>query len=292
MGHVRIQGRSSLTWILASLFASLVVLNCGPEDESAQRQPTAKQNPGGDVQPLKPANAEKAPPEPAKPPEWKRPRFEERKDERARMVKEQIQARGRDVKDKRVLEAMREAPRHLFVKPEDSAEAYADHPLPIGYGQTISQPYIVALMTELLEVKPGDRVLEIGTGSGYQAAVLSELTPNVYTIEIVKELGRQATERLKKLGYETVQVRVGDGYFGWEEHGPFDGIIVTCAAGHVPPPLLRQLKNGGRMVIPIGEAYEIQHLVVVSKNESGKITTRQVLPVGFVPMTGRIQGGS
>jgi protein-L-isoaspartate(D-aspartate) O-methyltransferase len=147
-------------------------------------------------------------------------------------------------------------------------------------------------MTELLEVKPGDRVLEIGTGSGYQAAVLSELTPNVYTIEIVKELGRQATERLKKLGYETVQVRVGDGYFGWEEHGPFDGIIVTCAAGHVPPPLLRQLKNGGRMVIPIGEAYEIQHLVVVSKNESGKITTRQVLPVGFVPMTGRIQGGS
>jgi protein-L-isoaspartate(D-aspartate) O-methyltransferase len=161
--------------------------------------------------------------------------------------------------------------------------------LPIGYGQTISQPYIVALMTELLEAQAGDKVLEIGTGSGYQAAVLNELTPRVYTIEIVKPLYERAVKRLDKLGYKTIQTRLADGYDGWKEHAPFDGIIVTCAAGHVPPPLWEQLKEGGRMVIPVGGVYETQRLLVLTKQEGGKRQSRNVLPVRFVPMTGKIE---
>lgn len=221
--------------------------------------------------------------------EWEKPRFEEREEERARMVLEQIAARN--VEDESVLEAMRHVPRHLFVPESYAGSAYADRPLPIGHGQTISQPFIVAFMTELLQVKPGDLILEIGTGSGYQAAVLSELTPNVYTIEIIEELGEQATERFEELGYRSINVRIGDGYFGWNEHAPFDGIIVTCAAGHIPPPLLEQLKPGGRMVIPVGGVYEVQYLVRVTKDEEGRIRSQRLLPVRFVPMTGRAEEG-
>ncbi len=223
------------------------------------------------------------------PPAWNRPRFEERREQRERMVREQIAAPGREVKDARVLEAMRQVPRHRFVPTSYGFTAYADSALPIGHGQTISQPYIVAMMTELLQVEPGERVLEIGTGSGYQAAVLSELTPHVYSIEIVEVLCERASELLAKLGYETINVKTGDGYFGWEEHGPFEGIIVTCAAGHVPPPLLEQLKPGGRMVVPVGGAYETQYLILVTKDEGGELRSEQILPVRFVPMTGRIQ---
>lgn len=215
------------------------------------------------------------------------PRFDERVEERKRMVAEQIAARG--VVNAAVLDAMEQVPRHRFVPASDAKSAYADRPLPIGHGQTISQPFIVALMTEILEVKPGDRVLEIGTGSGYQAAVLTELTPYVYTIEIIEALGKQAKERLETLGYQTVGVKIADGYYGWEDEAPFDGIIVTCAAGHIPPPLLAQLERGGRMVIPVGAVYDVQYLVRVTKDEDGAIRSEALLPVRFVPMTGRVQ---
>jgi protein-L-isoaspartate(D-aspartate) O-methyltransferase len=224
--------------------------------------------------------------------DWPRPRNTERQAERERMVRTQIAASGflRDgITDERVLAAMRAVPRHAFVPPNYQSAAYDDTPLPIGHGQTISQPYIVALMTELLELHPGDRVLEIGTGSGYQAAVLAELTPYVYTIEIIEPLQRQAAERLQRLGYATVRCRLGDGYDGWPEYAPFDAIIVTCAAGHVPAPLWDQLKPGGRMVIPIGGTYDTQRLVVLTKQADGSRKSRSVLPVRFVPMTGRIQ---
>ncbi|MFQ5805789.1 MAG: protein-L-isoaspartate(D-aspartate) O-methyltransferase [Phycisphaerae bacterium] len=224
--------------------------------------------------------------------QWPRPRTDHRQRERDRMVDSQI-GRGSlfhdAVKDQRVLAAMRSVPRHEFVPERRRDSAYDDTPLPIGYGQTISQPYIVALMTALLDVKEGQRVLEIGTGSGYQAAVLNELTPHVHSIEILEPLYKQATERFDKLGYKTVQTRLGDGYDGWKEHAPFDGVIVTCAAGHVPPPLWEQLKEGGRMVIPIGGVYETQRLLVLTKQTGGRRKSRNVLPVRFVPMTGKIQ---
>ncbi len=218
------------------------------------------------------------------------PRFEERKEERERMVDTQMSGFGRPaVDDKRVLDAMRNVPRHLFVPDYVSLIAYSDGPLPIGQGQTISQPYIVAFMTQLLEVDPDDRVLEIGTGSGYQAALLSELTPYVYSIEIIRDLAERAGETLTVLGYNTIKVRAADGYHGWEEYAPFDGIIVTCASGHIPPPLLDQLKPGGRMVIPVGGQFETQRLIVVRKNADGGISTSDKLPVRFVPMTGRAE---
>jgi protein-L-isoaspartate(D-aspartate) O-methyltransferase len=220
---------------------------------------------------------------------WPKPRFEEREGERDRMVREQISAPGRDIKDPRVLDAMRAVPRHLFVPSGYRGAAYADSPLPIGSGQTISQPYIVAFMTEALDVQPGERVLEIGTGSGYQAAVLGELTPHVFTIEIIKELAEQAAQRLQELGYSTIKVKAGDGYFGWREHAPFDAVIVTCAAGHVPAPLLDQLRPGGRLVIPVGGPYATQYLVLVTKDQKGELRSAQLQPVQFVPMTGRIQ---
>jgi protein-L-isoaspartate(D-aspartate) O-methyltransferase len=185
------------------------------------------------------------------------------------------------------MNAMTKVPRHEFVPAHLRNDAYANIPLPIGKGQTISQPFIVALMTDLLETKKDDVVLEIGTGSGYQAAVLAELVKKVYTIEIIKELGESARERLARLTYKNVEVRIADGYFGWEEHAPFDSIIVTAAAGHVPPPLIRQLKPGGRIVIPVGSAYQVQMLMVVKKDASGKLKTEQVLPVRFVPLTGK-----
>ena len=203
---------------------------------------------------------------------------------RARMVREQLLPRG--ITDKRVLEAMQTVPRHFFVEDALRAQAYGDFPLPIGEGQTISQPYIVAVMTELLNPRPGDRILEVGTGSGYQAAVLAELVKEVYTIEIIEPLGLAARKRLKILGYDNVTVRIGDGYYGWPEKGPFDGIVVTAAASHVPPPLLAQLKPGGRMIIPVGSRYLTQQLVLINKKEDGTLQTRQLLPVRFVPLTG------
>jgi protein-L-isoaspartate(D-aspartate) O-methyltransferase len=203
--------------------------------------------------------------------------------QRREMVKDQIADRG--IKDSATLQAMEAVPRHEFV-PEDYREyAYNDGPLPIGYGQTISQPYIVALMTELANLSKGKKALEIGTGSGYQAAVLAQIIDSVYTVEIIKELGESARDRLVKLGYGKVNVKIGDGYFGWEEHAPFDAIIVTAAAEHIPPPLIKQLKDGGRMVIPVGHPYFTQNLVLVEKKD-GKVTSRDIIPVRFVPLTG------
>jgi protein-L-isoaspartate(D-aspartate) O-methyltransferase len=207
--------------------------------------------------------------------------------ERDRLVTQTIEARG--VTDPDVLEAMRSVPRHLFVPEDERRRAYTDQALPIGYGQTISQPYIVAYMTEALQVERGDKVLEIGTGSGYQAAVLAELTDRVYTIEIIEELAESAADRLNVLGYDEVAVKNADGYYGWEEHAPFDGIIVTAAAGHVPPPLVRQLKPGGRIIIPIGGVYSIQQLTLLEKEAPDSITTRQLMAVRFVPFTGEAQ---
>jgi len=185
-----------------------------------------------------------------------------------------------------VVAAMEKVERHRFVPAALATVAYLNRPLPIGYGQTISQPFIVALMTNLMQVKPGDRVLEIGTGSGYQAAVLAEMGSSVYSIEIIEELGKEAGERLKSLGYRNVHTRVGDGYYGWPEAAPFDAIIVTAAASHVPPPLLKQLKPGGRMVIPLGTQFMTQYLMLVEKQQDGSVTNRQTLPVRFVPLTG------
>lgn len=185
----------------------------------------------------------------------------------------------------RVLDVMRRVQRHLFVPEDVRPLAYQDRPVPIGYGQTISQPFIVALMTHLLEPEPDDVVLEIGTGSGYQSAVLSPLVDKVCTIEIVPPLGEGAAARLAELGYDNVETRIADGYHGWPECGPFDGIVVTAAADHVPPPLVEQLAPGGRMVIPVGGAFATQHLTLVEKTASGEIRARQLLPVRFVPFT-------
>lgn len=188
--------------------------------------------------------------------------------------------------DPRVMRAMATVPRHKFVPLMQRPFAYLNRPLPIGHGQTISQPYIVAIMTDLIKPKPGHRVLEIGTGSGYQAAILSEVVKEVYTIEIIRPLGEDAAARFKDLNYKNVKSRIGDGYYGWKEAAPFDGIVVTAAAGHVPPPLIQQLKSGGRMIIPVGSRFMVQHLVIVEKDMQGKVTTRQILPVRFVPLTG------
>jgi len=223
---------------------------------------------------------------------WHRPRSKERRDERDRLVDRYIAEAGPfspAIRDQRVIKALRAVPRHKFVPPHRQRSAYDDTPLPIGHGQTISQPYIVALMTDLLELKPGQKVLEIGTGSGYQAAVLTELTPYVFSIEIVEPLYKQVVKRFEQLGYRTVKTKQADGYDGWAEHAPFDAIIVTCAAGHVPPPLWDQLKPGGRLVIPLGGAYDVQRLVVLTKQADGSRKSRNVLPVRFVPMTGKSQ---
>ncbi len=204
---------------------------------------------------------------------------------RRRMVERDL--RGRDITDERVLKVMGRIPRHLFVPKALERQAYADHPLPIGYEQTISQPYIVALMTELAKPTKDSRALDIGTGSGYQAAVLAELCKEVYSIEIIEPLARQAAERLKRLGYKNVTVRHGDGYRGWKEHAPFDVIIVAAAPDHVPQPLLDQLAPGGRLVLPVGDWY--QELVLIEKQKDGTITRRSIIPVAFVPMTGEAQ---
>ncbi|HHT9138981.1 MAG TPA: protein-L-isoaspartate(D-aspartate) O-methyltransferase [Candidatus Wunengus sp. YC60] len=202
--------------------------------------------------------------------------------QRKRMVAEQIAYRG--ITDKGVLEAMETVPRHLFIPEENRSYSYYDQPIPVGFGQTISQPYIVAFMTELLNLEKDDIVLEVGTGSGYQAAILSKLVKQVYTIEIIEGLGKEAAKRLKAMGHNNVEVRIGDGYKGWPEHAPFDAIIVTAAAEHIPQPLIDQLKPGGRLVIPVGGVYEVQDLMLITKDASSKVVKESIIPVRFVPL--------
>jgi protein-L-isoaspartate(D-aspartate) O-methyltransferase len=220
------------------------------------------------------------------------PETSDQKDARDLMVRIQVGGSlfGREpVRDKAVLDAMRKVPRHAFVPEPYTKDAYRDEPLPIGYEQTISQPYIVGFMTEALRPEAGQTVLEIGTGSGYQAAVLAEIVDTVYTIEIVPELGEWATKTLNALGYANVHTRVGDGYQGWQEHAPFDGIIVTAAPDHIPPRLLEQLKIGGRMVIPVGPEDKTQKLLVLTKQPDGSISREELMLVRFVPFTGEAQ---
>ncbi len=218
--------------------------------------------------------------QPLKP--WKPPRIKARQSDRAAMARV-IRLYG--LKDKPILDAMEAVARHEFVPRSLLGDAYRDSPLPIGHGQTISQPYIVAKMTRELRLPKNARVLEVGTGSGYQAAVLSEFTRHVHTIEIIKPLYEAARKRLKRLGYHVIQVRHGDGYYGWADKGPFDAIIVTCAAGQIPPPLIKQLKRGGRMVIPVGGPFSVQSLLLVEKRKDGSLRSRSLGAVRFVPLT-------
>lgn len=201
--------------------------------------------------------------------------------QRNEMVEGQIRNRG--IRDTSTLRAMRQVPRHLYVPEDQQRWAYDDRPLPIGYGQTISQPYIVGYMTEIIKPQNDFKVLEIGTGSGYQAAVLAEIVNHVYTIEIVEALGLQAKKILEK-NYDNVSVKIADGYYGWDEHAPFDAIVVTAAAEYIPPPLIEQLKDGGRMIIPVGSAFRVQQLMLVEKN-GDKISSQSLMPVRFVPFT-------
>ena len=206
-------------------------------------------------------------------------------EEIAALTRETRLETGRSSLSGRVMDAMAKVPRHEFVPPLERRNAYANRPLPIGMGQTISQPFIVALMTDLMEIKSGDRVLEVGTGSGYQAALLAELAGTAYTIEIVEPLAREAAERLQRLGYRNVVTRTGDGYQGWPEHAPFDAIMVTAAPREVPQPLIDQLKPGGRLVVPIGGQAAGQSLLLIEKHPDGRITRRNILAVRFVPLT-------
>lgn len=219
--------------------------------------------------------------------EWHRPRFTEQKQERHQMVEQGIRKQG--VTDPKVLEAMQNVPRHLFVPQNYQDYAYQNRPLPIGHEQTISQPYIVGYMTAMLDLQAGEKVLEIGTGSGYQAAILSELTPYVFTIEIVEPLGKQARERFEKLGYKTIKTKIGDGYKGWPEHAPFDAIILTAAPDEIPQPLIEQLKPGGVLVAPVGSTDKAQFLTKITKSADGRVHRQRKLPVRFVPMTGEAQ---
>lgn len=221
---------------------------------------------------------------------WAQDAYLDARQTMVQIIRKDVQATSlyldKEALDSRVMTAMGKVPRHEFIPPQERRYAYDNRPLPIGHGQTISQPYMVAVMTDLLKIGPKDRVLEIGTGSGYQAAILAELVDRVYTIEIIEPLGEQARSRLQRIGYDNVQVRIGDGYYGWKKHAPFNAIVVTAAANHIPPPLIRQLKPGGRMVIPVGSRFLVQQLVLVAKDATGKVTTRQILPVRFVPLTG------
>ena len=201
-------------------------------------------------------------------------------------VRDTRELTGRPVLDPRVLEALRGVPRHMFVPDDLQASAYVNHPLPIGHGQTISQPYIVALMSDLIQPRAGDVVLEVGTGSGYQAAILARLVKQVYSLEIIEELAAQARVRLQRLGCDNVEVRAGNGRFGWPEHAPYDSIMVTAAAPRIPPALIEQLKPGGILVMPVGSRYLGQELLVLEKDALGGLAERRVLPVAFVPLTG------
>ncbi len=201
---------------------------------------------------------------------------------RTQMVSTQMKQRG--IRDKITLEALETVPRHKFVPKDQVPYAYEDRPLPIGYGQTISQPFMVAYMTEVVGPTSSDKVLEIGTGSGYQAAVLAEIVKEVYTIEIVEELHESATKHFNELGYKNIKSKAADGYFGWEEYGPFDAIVVTAAPEYIPPPLIKQLKDGGKMVIPVGSPFRVQNLMLVEKKD-GKVKTKSLFPVQFVPFT-------
>lgn len=220
---------------------------------------------------------------------WTPPRFKERQRDRDAMVAVIRDTYG--LTDKAVLSAMAAAPRHAFVPEKLLDNAHDDTPLPIGYGQTISQPYIVAEMTRQLRLDANSRVLEIGTGSGYQAAVLTEFTPHVWTIEIVKALAEPAAERLKRLGYETIRAQTGDGYYGWPDAAQFDAIIVTCAAGQIPPPLIKQLAPGGRMVIPVGSPFSTQSLMFIEKDKDGTLRSRSLMAVRFVPLLHKDESG-
>lgn len=210
--------------------------------------------------------------------------------EKKRQIMIEKDIRGRGITDKKVLDVMGKTPRHLFVEGHLMDAAYEDYPLPIDEGQTISQPYVVALMTEVLRLKPSDRVLEIGTGSGYQAAILAEIVKEVYTIEIRKGLADKAEKRLKKMGYKNVKVKYGDGYFGWEEYTPFDAIIITAAANHIPPPLIKQLKEGGKLIIPLGSTVYSQTLILAIKKK-GELDLEEITSVRFVPMIGEAGKG-
>lgn len=203
--------------------------------------------------------------------------------ERERMIEQQLKARG--IEDPTVLQAMKTVPRHAFVPPDREEEAYADRPLPIGFGQTISQPYIVAYMTEVVQLREGEKVLEIGTGSGYQAAILAEITPHVYSVEIIEELYEQASRALSEQGYDHVHLKHDDGHYGWEEHAPYDAIIVTAAPDHIPQPLVEQLADGGRMVIPVGPPGAYQSLWLVER-KGEEVKTERLMGVRFVPLTG------
>ena len=281
-----------LLFLFAVLGALMVVLRThapsGPEATPARASEQIEEKPS----PVDPNKTSE--PDPNDPndrrllrPLHKHRAFAERVEERASMVSRQIAARA--VKDPNVLKAMRIVPRHAFVPPNMKRDAYADTPLPIGLDQTISQPYIVAFMTEALKLDPNSVVFEVGTGSGYQAAVCAEICREVYTIEIVEELAKSAKARLKELGYPNVFVKAGDAFFGWPEHAPFDAIIGTAAAGRVPEPLLEQLKPGGRMILPEGSPWGYQYLVLITKDKKGKIHRQKVMPVRFVPMTGEVQ---
>ena len=193
----------------------------------------------------------------------------------------------KDALDPRVMDALARVPRHELVPASVREQSYGNYPLPIGFGQTISQPYVVAVMTDLLDIREGDRVLEIGTGSGYQAAVIAELGATVYSVEVIPQLATRAAANLARLGYDTVHIREGDGYYGWDEHAPYDAIAVTAVTRHIPPPLIRQLRRGGRMIIPLGGQFTAQQLVLVDKDANDTLTTRPILPVRFVPLTGK-----
>jgi protein-L-isoaspartate(D-aspartate) O-methyltransferase len=264
-----------LPWLLSVGIIGTAVSGCpagGPEGDNASNSRTAR--------------SERAPEHKAQA-KREHPAFHELVEQRAEMVRWQIEAR--QVHDPNVLQAMRTVPRHAFVPAEQLPYAYADHPLPIGQGQTISQPYIVAFMTEALKLSRDSVVLEIGTGSGYQAAVAAEIAKAVYTIEIVEPLARSAAELLGDLGYTNVHVQAGDGYYGWPEKGPFDAIIGTAAAQRIPPPLVEQLKNSGRMILPVAGELGFQYLILLTKNERGELHQEKLMPVLFVPMTGDLE---
>jgi len=283
-------------WVYVSiLLVMLVVLSRGIFTRTCPMKPElgflAKTENKSSEQPADPNQLSEQKQEAAKEkgkrgPEHTHPAFSQRRHEREEMVAEQIQSRGVNSRD--VLNAIETVPRHAFVRARDSSSAYDDRPLPIGLGQTISQPYIVGYMTEALKLRPDFRILEIGTGSGYQAAVCAEIAQEVYTIEIIKELAEPAEKRLKDLGYNNVSVKAGDGYFGWVEKGPFDAIIITAAAGLVPPPLVKQLKPDGRMILPLGSPFGAQTLVLITKDNKGSVQSKSLLPVQFVPMVGHI----